>query len=109
MTTDAFNHAPGQVLMLMFSPINRDPAVFDEPERFDIARQPNPHLSFGAGVHFCLGARLARLEGEIAFNRLLRRYPALALAEGTARWRRMINLRGLEALPLSAGGARAAV
>ena len=51
----------GQTVMFLFSPINRDPTVFREPETFDIGRHPNPHLSFGAGIHFCLGARLARL------------------------------------------------
>ena len=86
----------------MLAPANRDPAVFTEPERFDIARDPNPHLAFGAGIHYCLGAPLARLEGEIAVQRLLARYPALALADESPRWRPWINLRGLEALTLAA-------
>ena len=94
---------PEEVLYLMIGPANRDPAVFADPERFDIGRSPNPQLGFGAGIHFCLGAPLARLEGEIAFTRLLQRYPALRLAEPTPRWRPLINLRGLEALPLVAG------
>ncbi|MEJ8815510.1 cytochrome P450 [Variovorax ureilyticus] len=90
----------GQTLMFLFSPINRDPAVFADPERFDVTRSHNPHLSFGAGVHFCLGARLARLEGEIAFNRLLARFPRLTLTDPVPRWRKLINLRGLEILIL---------
>ena len=93
---------PAEVLFFMLGPANRDPAVFVDPERFDIGRSPNPQLGFGAGIHFCLGAPLARLEGEIAFARLLQRYPALALAEPMPRWRPLINLRGLEALPLIA-------
>ncbi len=92
----------GQTVMFLFSPINRDPTVFREPETFDIGRHPNPHLSFGAGIHFCLGARLARLEGEIAFTRLLRRFESLRLADPVPRWRALINLRGLETLRLRA-------
>jgi cytochrome P450 len=92
-----------QVLMFMLAPVNRDPAVFTEPERFDIGREHNPHLGFSAGVHFCLGAPLARLEGQIVFERLLARYPQLALADATPRWRPLINLRGLESLWLRAG------
>ena len=93
---------PGEVLFYMLGPANRDPAVFDDPERFDIGRQANPHLAFGAGIHFCLGAPLARLEGEIAFTRLLARYPQLSLADAAPRWRPLINLRGLETLNLTA-------
>jgi pimeloyl-[acyl-carrier protein] synthase len=99
---------PEQTLYFMVGAANRDPAVFAEPERFDIGRTPNPHMGFGAGIHYCLGAPLARLEGEIAFTRLLRRYPTLALADPVPRWRRLINLRGLEALPLRPAEASAA-
>ncbi|MFT3954913.1 MAG: cytochrome P450 [Piscinibacter sp.] len=92
----------GELIFFMLAPANRDPAVFAEPECFDIGRSHNPHLAFGAGIHFCLGAPLARLEGEIAFQRLLARYPALALADESPCWRSWINLRGLEALTLVA-------
>lgn len=93
---------PGEVLYCMIGAANHDPAVFDDPDRFDIRRTPNPQLSFGGGVHYCVGAPLARLEAEVAFEVLLRRLPALKLAEEDAppRWRPMINLRGLESLSL---------
>jgi cytochrome P450 len=91
---------PEQVLYFMIGAANRDPAVFDEPDRFDIARSPNPHLAFGAGIHYCLGAPLARLEAEVAFARLLQRWPGLQAVDELPRWRPLINLRGLDSLPL---------
>lgn len=94
---------PGQVVFFMHAAANRDPAVFAEPERFDIGRSPNPHLTFGAGIHYCLGAPLARIEAEEAFSRLLQRYPALSLVDAQPPWRKLINLRGLESLQLRAG------
>jgi cytochrome P450 len=76
------------------------------PDALDITREPNKHLSFGLGAHFCLGASLARLEGQLAINTLLRRLPGLRLtaAPGQLRWRRGLLLRGLEALPVAFGG-----
>jgi cytochrome P450 len=93
---------PGQLLFFMLGAANRDPAVFAEPDRFDITRSPNPHLAFGAGIHYCVGAPLARLEGEVAFARLLARYPQLQWADEAPQWRPLINLRGLERLTLRA-------
>jgi cytochrome P450 len=93
---------PDQVLYFMVGGANRDPAVFTDPDRFDISRSPNPHLAFGAGIHYCVGAGLAKLEAEIAFTRLLARYPALALVDAVPQWRPLINLRGLESLRVSA-------
>jgi cytochrome P450 len=78
---------------------NRDPAVFADPERLDVTRQPNHHLAFGLGIHFCLGAALSRREAVIAFPALLDRFPALDLA-GAPVWRPTAVLRGLESLPV---------
>ncbi len=97
----------GETLYCLIGAANHDPAVFHEPERFDIRRSPNPQLAFGGGLHYCVGAPLSRLEAQLAFEALLRRFPHLALAEPDAapRWRPMINLRGLEALWVR-GGAK---
>lgn len=84
---------------------NRDEKVFEHANALDITREPNKHLSFGQGIHFCVGAPLARLEAQIAFNTLLRRMPDLHLSVATAslRWRPSMILRGLEKLPTSFG------
>jgi pimeloyl-[acyl-carrier protein] synthase len=92
----------GDLLYCLTAAANRDPSAFADPDRFDIGRDPNPHLAFGGGMHYCIGAPLARLEGEIAFNRLLARHPALRLGDEEVRWRPLVNMRGLEALLLSA-------
>ena len=77
--------------------------MFVDPNKLDVARDPNPHISFGAGIHFCLGAPLARLEGTIAINLLLERMPRLRLAEDPARlrWRDGILVNGLQRLPVA--------
>jgi cytochrome P450 len=87
----------GAELGLLFGSANRDPAVFDAPDRLDVGRAHNPHLSFGAGTHYCLGAPLGRLELELSFGTLLRRLPRLAPAEEPA-WKPTYVLRGLQAL-----------
>jgi unspecific monooxygenase len=76
----------GDKLCLYYASANRDPAVFDAPERFDTTRDPNPHLSFGRGLHFCIGAPLARMELTHAVGTLLRRFPELALADAEHRY-----------------------
>jgi len=91
----------GAELGLLFGSANRDPAVFDHPDRLDVAREPNPHLTFGAGTHYCIGAPLGRLELELSFATLLRRLPTLALAEDP-RWKPTYVLRGLQALRVTA-------
>jgi cytochrome P450 PksS len=82
---------------------NRDERVFADADRLDITRTENKHLSFGVGIHYCLGAPLARMESEIAIATLLRRMPALRLANPpeSIRWRQSLILRGLEELPLA--------
>jgi hypothetical protein len=65
---------------------NRDPAVFPDPDRFDVGREPNDHLAFGGGVHFCLGSHLAKLEGEIAIGELVRRFDGLRLVSDRVEW-----------------------
>jgi len=81
---------------------NRDPAVFEDPERFDVTRKDLRPLSFGGGIHFCLGAQLARIEAEIAIATLLRRLPDLRLDDAVdPEWRPTFVLRGLRRLPAS--------
>jgi len=82
---------------LIFGSANRDPAVFAEPDAFRITRDPNPHLTFGAGIHFCLGAPLARIELQTSFGTLLQRMPGLELVE-EPRWKPNFIIRGVETL-----------
>jgi len=93
----------GAMVYAAIASANRDERQFANPDTLDITRQPNKHLAFGQGVHYCLGAPLARLEGQIAINTLLRRSRDLRLAvtPGAVRWRRGLVLRGLEALPVA--------
>jgi cytochrome P450 len=80
---------------------NRDPERFPDPDRLDLARADNRHLAFGWAAHFCFGAALARIEGQISFATVLRRMPNLALEEVLLHWRTNLGLRGLVALPVS--------
>ncbi len=90
----------GQQIAFFLGAANHDPEQFFEPARLDIGRGDNRHLAFGGGIHYCLGAPLARLEGEIAFQTLIHRAPRLALATDTVVYRDNFVLRGLESLPV---------
>jgi len=92
----------GQKMMILVGAANRDPAVFPNPDSFDIERHPNRHVSFGQGPHFCVGAPLARLEAPIAINALLRRLPNLELETEELVWKNTV-FRGLERLPVTFG------
>jgi cytochrome P450 len=87
----------GQELALLFGSANHDPGAFERPDELDLGRDPNPHMSFGAGIHFCLGAPLARLELEISFSTILRWLPRLELVE-EPEWKPNYIIRGLREL-----------
>jgi cytochrome P450 len=93
----------GEMTLGVIGSANRDEAVFENPDTLDITREPNRHLSFGQGIHFCLGAPLARMEAQIAVGTLLRRMPELRLkvSPDSLRWRPSMILRGLDALPVA--------
>lgn len=92
----------GQTVMLLLGAANHDPEVYTDPESMDLGRTPNPHLSFSRGIHFCLGAPLARIEGQVAIGSMIARFPNLRLAhpDQPVLWREQLVLRGLESLPL---------
>ena len=89
------------VVVSVIGAANRDPKQFAEPDRLDVTRKENRHIAFGFGIHFCLGAPLARLEGQVALGTLLRRMPKLTLASETPEWRESSTLRGLKSLPVT--------
>ena len=91
----------GALVLGLIGAANRDPAHFAEPDRLDITRADNRHLAFGWGIHFCLGAPLARAEAQAAIGTIARRLPELALATPTPEWREASALRGLKALPVT--------
>jgi cytochrome P450 len=93
--------AAGDRLILSISGANRDPARFPDPDRFDVDRPDNEPVTFGGGIHYCLGAALARTEAQIVFGTLLRRYPNLELAERTVQWRETWIFRGPVTLHVS--------
>lgn len=90
----------GQLVFGMIGSANHDPSVFADPAALDLTRQPNPHIAFGFGVHFCVGAPLARLEGTIAIETLLRRMPNMKLATDHLVWQENSLIRGLKSLPV---------
>lgn len=90
----------GEMCVVVLGAANRDPAQFPDPDRLDVGREPNRHIAFSAGGHFCVGATLARVEGQSAFERLTQRFPNISLATDDIRYRPTVTLRGLEALPV---------
>jgi len=94
--------ARGEEVITLLGSANRDPRVYDDPDRFDVGRVAQAPMSFGAGIHYCLGAALARAEGHVVFERLLARYPSIEPAWGDTRpaYRDSIVLHGLESLPV---------
>jgi cytochrome P450 len=110
--TDRFTLAPVEIggvtiparewVLCVTSSANRDPARFGDPDRLDVGRDAGGHVAFGHGIHYCLGAPLARLEGEVAFGALLARFPGLSLAAepSSLRWRPSSLIHGLETLPV---------
>ncbi|HEY4911968.1 MAG TPA: cytochrome P450 [Methylomirabilota bacterium] len=90
----------GSIVVAVLGAANRDPAHFPDPERLDVTRRENRHIAFGFGIHFCLGAPLARVEGQIAIGTLLRRLPRMELASAAPQWRESSILRGLTTLPV---------
>lgn len=80
---------------------NRDPRAFVDPDRFDLSRSPNPHVSFGSGIHYCLGATLARVEGQEVFRALAERFPALRLETDVLEYQPSIQFRSLKSLPVA--------
>ncbi len=96
----------GEPIFVSISGANRDPARFPDPDRFDIDRANNEPLSFGGGIHYCLGAGLARMEAQIILGALLRRYPQLTLAEEHPQWRSTLLFRGPVALQVAWGNKK---
>jgi hypothetical protein len=89
----------GQPVLAMLGAANRDPGQFSDPDSLDICRRNNGHVAFGSGIHYCLGAPLSRLEGQIAINTIVQRFPSIRLADHALQWRENMSVRGLESLP----------
>jgi cytochrome P450 len=93
--------APSEIILGCVGAANRDPSKFPDPEKFDISRPDIKHLSFGSGVHFCLGAALARMEAQIALSTLVERYPRLRWIGRKLTWMKGLTFRGVTSLPLA--------
>jgi len=92
--------AKGEMVMPFIGAADRDPSQFPDPDRLDLTRADNRHIAFGWGIHFCLGAPLARVEGQIAIDALVRRLPRLELMTDAPEYRQSLTLRGLKTLPV---------
>jgi cytochrome P450 len=90
-----------QAVIAVMGAANRDPERFPDPDRLNLTREDNRHVAFGWAGHFCFGAPLARIEGQIAFSTLVRRFPRLRLATPEVTWRPNLGLRGLTRLPVT--------
>ena len=90
----------GERVFLMLNAANRDPEAFEDPERFDIARRQGRQIAFGFGIHFCVGAPLARLEAALAFPRLLAAMEDIEIAVDRLDWRDGVSLRGTVSMPI---------
>jgi cytochrome P450 len=88
----------GEAIVFLNAAANRDPRRFEDPDRLNLKRGNNSHLAFGAGSHFCIGSQLARLEGQVAIWKLLRKFPRMRLAQSKAQWIPYLGLRGLKEL-----------
>jgi pimeloyl-[acyl-carrier protein] synthase len=91
----------GDRLRWFISSANRDPEAFDDPTSFDIGRHPNPHVAFGSGTHHCLGATLARVEGQEVFKALAERFPNMQLETEELEYQPSITFRSLKSLPIT--------
>ena len=100
VTIDGRKIRAGEMVMPFIGAADRDPAQFADPDRLDLARADNRHIAFGWGMHFCLGAPLARVEGQIAIDALVRRFPKLELVTDEPEYRQSLTLRGLKTLPV---------
>jgi pimeloyl-[acyl-carrier protein] synthase len=92
--------ASGEVILGCVGAANRDPAKFPNPNRLDIRRSDNRHLAFGIGIHYCIGAALARIEAQIAIGQLAARFPNMRLATRKLRWLKGLTFRGVKKLPV---------
>src|SRR5687767_10710032 len=102
MTLDGAQIRRGQHVLISFAAANRDPATFDDPNRFEISRNPNPHLSFSGGIHSCSGMRLARMVGQVALTQLLDQFPGLRIENEPPQWAaRNLATRRLTTLPVA--------
>ena len=102
MTRPSQDRWQGDRIMVMLAAANMDPEANPHPEKLDFGRRPNRHMSFGTGIHFCLGHQLARIEGKCALEALFKRWPQVELAvpPNSIRWRQRPGLRAIEQLPV---------